>query len=273
MSTICIYHGPGCLDGFASAWTMNKFAKLTGMEVEFVVGIYQTPPPDVTGKDVYLLDFSYKRDVLLEMASKANSITILDHHKTAEEDLKDLPSNVNCTFDMERSGAMITWNHFFPDIFPPMLIKHIEDRDLWKFKIEGTKEVTAALFSYPLDFDIWDDLSNSSESLYYEGIALLRAQEKNVQSLIKNLAYRANISGYNVPIINVPSMFASDVGAIMSIGEPFAASYFELPYARVYSLRSQPGGIDVSVIAKKYGGGGHPGASGFKINFGRIDDI
>jgi len=275
MSTICIYHGPGCLDGFASAWTMKKFADLTGMEVEFVMGIYQTAPPDVTDKDVYLLDFSYKRDVLLEMASKANSITILDHHKTAEEDLKDLPSNITCIFDMSRSGAMITWNYFFPDIFPPMLIKHIQDRDLWQFKINGTKEITAALFSYPLDFEVWDDLIENRiiDSLYTEGKALLRKQEKDVESLIKNLAYRANIAGYNVPIINVPSMFASDVGAIMSVGEPFAASYFELPYARVYSLRSQPGGIDVSAIAKKYGGGGHPGASGFKINFGRIDDI
>lgn len=268
MSTICIYHGPGCLDGFASAWVMNCFAKLTGMEVEFVVGIYQTPPPDVTGKNVILLDFSYKRDVLLEMVSKANSITIIDHHKTAEEDLKDLPLNVECHFDMERSGAMMTWNHFFPDIFPPMIIKHIQDRDLWKFDLADTKEITAALFSYPLDFEVWDYLIDSKplDHLYSEGEALLRAQEKNVESLIKNLAYRTTIAGYDVPIINVPAMFASDVGAIMSKGEPFAVSYFDLPGGeRIYSLRSQPDGVDVSEIAKQFSGGGHRGAAGFKV--------
>lgn len=265
MSTICIYHGPGCLDGFASAVVFNKFAKSKEMDVEFVVGIYQTPPPDVTGKDVVLLDFSYKRDVLLEMASKANSITILDHHKTAEEDLKDLPFNVECHFDMERSGVMMTWNYFFPDERPPMLIKIIQDRDLWKFELNGTKEFTAALFSYPLDFDLWESFLDEPYGLYMEGKALLRKQEKDVESLIKNLAYRTTIAGYDVPVINVPAMFASDVGAIMSVGEPFAASYFDLPDGRVYSLRSQPDGVDVSEIAKAMGGGGHKHAAGFKV--------
>ena len=271
MSTICIYHGPGCLDGFASAVVFNKFAKSKEMDVEFVVGIYQTPPPDVTGKDVVLLDFSYKRDVLLEMASKANSITILDHHKTAEEDLKDLPFNVECHFDMERSGVMMTWNYFFPDERPPMLIKIIQDRDLWKFELNGTKEFTAALFSYPLDFDLWETFLDAPYGLYMEGKALLRKQEKDVESLIKNLAYRTTIAGYDVPIINVPAMFASDVGAIMSKGEPFAVSYFDLPGGeRVYSLRSQPEGIDVSEIAKQFNGGGHKHAAGFKVLLSHI---
>ena len=49
---------------------------------------------DVTGKDVVLVDFSYKRPVLMEMAEKANNILILDHHKTSAEDLVDLPANV-----------------------------------------------------------------------------------------------------------------------------------------------------------------------------------
>jgi nanoRNase/pAp phosphatase (c-di-AMP/oligoRNAs hydrolase) len=30
-----------------------------------------------------------------------------------------------------------------------------------------------------------------------------------------------------------------------------------------YSLRSAEGGLDVSVIAKRHGGGGHPHAAGF----------
>lgn len=266
--TICIYHGPECQDGFASAWVFNKFAKANGLEVEFVKGIYQTPPPDVTGKFVYILDFSYPRDILIEMASKARGITILDHHKTAKEDLKDLPKNVICSFDMERSGCMMTWNHFFPNEEPPQLLKHIQDRDLWKFELGATKQLTSALFSYPLDFEIWDGLMKHSslDQLFIEGRALLCKQEKDVETLIKNLAYRTTIMGYDVPVINVPAMFASDVGAIMSKGELFAASYFDLPNnERLYSLRSQPDGMDVSEIAKALGGGGHKHASGFKI--------
>ncbi len=128
---ICIYHG-NCADGFGAAWTVRKALG----EIEFYAASYQEPPPDVTGKDVVMVDFSYKRQVLLEMSEKARSILILDHHKTAAEDLVDLPENVIAKFDMSRSGAMLAWDHFFPGESPPPLLLHIEDRDLWRFALQ-----------------------------------------------------------------------------------------------------------------------------------------
>jgi hypothetical protein len=44
----------------------------------------------VTGLDVAIVDFSYKRPVMVELASKAKSILVLDHHKTAQADLDGL---------------------------------------------------------------------------------------------------------------------------------------------------------------------------------------
>ncbi len=114
--TVCIFHA-NCADGFGAAWVVRKALG----EIDFHGAKYQEPPPDVTGKDVVMVDFSYKRPVLLEMAEKANSILILDHHKTAVEDLIDLPANVTAKFDMGRSGAMLTWEHFFPGEAPPPL--------------------------------------------------------------------------------------------------------------------------------------------------------
>ena len=75
--SLCIYHG-NCADGFGAAWVVRKALG----DIDFHAGKYQAPPPDVTDKDVVIVDFSYKRPVLLEMAAKANSILILDHHKT-----------------------------------------------------------------------------------------------------------------------------------------------------------------------------------------------
>lgn len=99
--SLCIYHG-NCADGFGAAWVVRKALG----DIDFHAGKYQAPPPDVTDKDVVIVDFSYKRPVLLEMAAKANSILILDHHKTALEDLVDLPPNVTLLFDMESGGAI-----------------------------------------------------------------------------------------------------------------------------------------------------------------------
>ena len=51
----------------------------------------------------------------------------------------------------------------------------------------------------------------------------------------------------------------------MAQGEPFAACYWDTEGARVFSLRSADDGLDVSEIAKQYGGGGHVRAAGFSV--------
>ena len=84
MKKLCIYHG-NCADGFGAAYAVWK---RYGEAVEFYPGVYQQDPPDVTGRDVIMVDFSYKRPVIEQMAQDANSILILDHHKSAEEDLR-----------------------------------------------------------------------------------------------------------------------------------------------------------------------------------------
>ena len=116
MNPLCIYHS-NCADGFGSAWVVRKF--FGNGKVDFHPGIHQTDPPDTTDRDVIMVDFSYKRPVVLEMAKKASSILILDHHKSAKEDLVSLPKTVTTVFDVSRSGAMIAWEYYFPTLEPP----------------------------------------------------------------------------------------------------------------------------------------------------------
>ena len=266
MKSLCIYHG-NCADGFGAAWVVRK--ALGEDTVDFHAGIYGQQPPDVTGRDVFLVDFSYKRDVLIEMAQKAEHITIVDHHKTAQADLVDLPANVSCTFDMTHSGAMLAWNHFFPHIESPMLIEHIEDRDLWLFKLNGTREIQATLFSYPYDFKVWDNLMLMPKGVMItEGLAIERKHHKDISELVGVSKRRMKICGYDVPVANLPYTLSSDAGHLMGKGEPFAACYMDDPSGRTFSLRSSEDGVDVSEIAKKFGGGGHAHAAGFKMPIG-----
>lgn len=294
---LCIYHG-NCADGFGAAWVVRK---ALGDEVKFVPGVYGQEPPDVTGMDVILVDFSYKYDVLVNMSWKANSIIILDHHKSAAADLERFPSfhagvehdrrrddgtallgwrsahtlmnsqdarDIACCFDMDRSGAMLAWDHFFPDQEPPQLLRHIEDRDLWLFKLEGTREIQANLFSYPYDFEVWDKLMVTDVlSLVSDGAAIERKHHKDIAELVGVTKRRQMIGGYDVPVANLPYTLTSDAGALMAQGEPFAACYWDTPTGRTYSLRSTDDGIDVSEIATQYGGGGHRNASGFRVSF------
>jgi oligoribonuclease NrnB/cAMP/cGMP phosphodiesterase (DHH superfamily) len=260
---LCIYHG-NCADGFTSAWVVRK---ALGDEVQYHAGVYQDAPPDVEGKDVLLVDFSYKRAVLEAMREKAASVTILDHHKTAEADLRDL-SGITTVFDMNRSGARITWDYFFPNAKPPQLLLHVEDRDLWRFALRKTREIQASVFAYPYEFKVWDYLMGADmEQLAVEGEAIERKHFKDIRELIGVVTRRMNIGGYNVPIANLPYTLTSDAGHLLAKGEPFAGCYWDTPKGRVFSLRSTDEGLDVAEIAKQYGGGGHRNASGFRLDY------
>jgi oligoribonuclease NrnB/cAMP/cGMP phosphodiesterase (DHH superfamily) len=264
MKPICIYHG-NCADGFGAAWVVRKALG----DADFHAGVYQQPPPDVTDRDVLIVDFSNKRNVLLEMAETARTIQVIDHHKTAAEDLKFLPvPNIDATFDMEHSGAILTWMHFYPDQEPPQLLKHIEDRDLWRFALPGTREIQANVFSYPYFFDIWDALMRRDvKDLIAEGQAIERKHFKDIDELLGVVTRRMDIGGYNVPIANLPYIHVSDAAHKLATGEPFAGCYWDTPKGRVFGLRSTDAGVDVSEIAKQYGGGGHRNASGFTVSF------
>lgn len=290
---LCIYHA-FCADGFGAAWVVRKF--FGSDQVDFHAASYGQPPPNVAGRDVIMVDFSYKRPVLNEMANQASTIVILDHHKTAFDDLSgfplpgtggwnpsgmlhyqrenNAPVAVHALFDMERSGAGLAWDYFYPGQKRPALIDTIEDRDLWRFALAHTREVQANVFSYPYDFRTWDLLMERGkdhmgiQDMAQEGAAIERKHHKDIAELVGATKRRMVIGGYDVPVANLPYTMSSDVGHLMAAGEPFAACYVDTPNGRTFSLRSTDKGLDVSEIAKRYGGGGHRNAAGFKMLIG-----
>lgn len=290
MKKLCIYHGK-CADGFTAAWVVRM--ALGAENLEFFAGTYQEPPPDVTGRDVIIVDFSYKRPVLMEMAAKANTILILDHHKTAAEDLTGLSSikyysvqdmrdeaefmathPIYAVFDMERSGAGLAWDFFNPAQPRPALVAYAEDRDLWRFLLKRSREVSAYIFSFDYTWGNWDNLAHmldqEPELVMDGGSAIERKHHKDVAELVEACKRRMRIGGVEVWAASLPYTLTSDAGHLMAKGEPFAACYWDTAQGRVFSLRSTDEGQDVSAVAKQYGGGGHRNTSGFKVPLSEI---
>ena len=83
---ICIYH-KNCADGFGAAWAVWK---KHGDAFEYHASAYGDDPPDFHGRDVYMVDFSFKRPVMERILLAAETVTVLDHHKTAQADLEPL---------------------------------------------------------------------------------------------------------------------------------------------------------------------------------------
>lgn len=260
---LCIYHG-ACDDGFGAAFAVWK---RDGDCVTYHPGVYGEAPPDVTGLDVAIVDFSYKRPVMVELASKAKSILVLDHHKTAQADLDGLSDecpNVKVQFDMQRSGAVMAWEYFHPQREVPEFFLYLQDRDLWLKRMPDVDAFTMALRSYAQDFNLWDKIYDSPRSIIAEGRSIHRYFRTLVE-IAKGHAYFKEIGGYRVPVVNASMFMSSELAGELAEGHPFAGVYAESETHTLWSLRSRaPDGADVSEVAKQFGGGGHKHAAGFR---------
>lgn len=271
MKPLCIYHG-NCADGFGAAWVFKRWAD---REFDFHAGVYQDAPPDVTGRDVYLVDFSYKRAIVEKMREQASRLVLIDHHKTALDDLAPLIESrtIESLYSLENSGAVLAWRwfHGYNEEEMPQLLRHIEDRDLWRFALARTREIQANVFSYPYDFEVWDELMKADpQKLADEGAAIERKHFKDIDELVKVCRREMTIGGIAVPVASLPYTLTSDAGHLMATEHPskIGVCYWDTPAGRVFSLRSTDDGPDVSEIAKQYGGGGHAHASGFRVPYG-----
>lgn len=270
MVDLCIYHS-NCMDGFTSAWAVKR----RHPEVELLMAKYGDMPPYVEGLDVAIVDFSYSYETMADMATVANSLLVLDHHESAYDAVHKLNKNfenVIVEFDMERSGAGITWEWFHgKDTNLPMLIELVQDRDLWKFKSHGSKQLHAYLTSIPYDMREWDEVYNELETkgslapLFMVGGGIMRMQLRQIKRLIADMAFRTQMFGEEVWCLDCPKVWQSEAGNIMSTkdGEPFAVLFSIEGDLVKFSLRSSQVGLDVQALAKKFGGGGHVHAAGF----------
>jgi oligoribonuclease NrnB/cAMP/cGMP phosphodiesterase (DHH superfamily) len=261
-----MYHA-NCIDGFCAAWIVKKFLP----EAELIPQAYGCEPPDVTGANVFVVDFSYPRTVMKEMRQCAASLVVLDHHKTAQKELEGLPF---AKFDMNQSGCGMTWNHFGATRAPfggkPWFIDYIEDRDLWRFALPGSKAINAFLGVQELTVENFDTLTiTSSTTAEHCGAQLLKLIDRYVRDTAKNAriieAHGPLFEKWKIALVNAPYTHCSELGDHLAKTLPvdFVVIWFERSDGKfAYSLRSRSD-FDVSEVAKLHGGGGHAQAAGF----------
>jgi uncharacterized protein len=258
---LVIYHAE-CSDGFCSAW----IAKLAMPNTETYSAFHNQDPPDVSGKDVFLLDFAYRREILEQMKSKSRSLLILDHHKTAQKDLQGL---WYCIFDLDHSGAGLAWNYFKRKIggLKPWIVEYVEDRDLERWLLPFSHEINAALDTYPFDFNVWTELvkmpkKQTLDKMINEGKPIVKYQERLVDRIVKS-ARPVKICSHSVLAANTTTQMG-ETALRLAQGKSFGVSWFQRADGQyVYSLRSI-GNCDVSKIAEHFKGGGHTRSAGFE---------
>ena len=253
---VVLYHAE-CTDGFGAAWAVWKRFP----EAKFLPVKHGDPPPnDLADRHLLMVDFSYSRDVIEAMHEKAASLFILDHHVTAQAALADLPY---VHFDMEKSGAVLAWEWIHGQPVPWMM-QYIQDKDLWQWRLPDSREINAALSSYPFEFSVWDKLSQ--DVLEVEGRGILRHENVLIDKMVAE-AVMVEFAGATVPAVYCP-VLTSQIGERLSRDNPFGIIWHQRDGRRYVSMRSRAGGVSVADIAARYGGGGHTHAAGFSFALG-----
>lgn len=274
-----IYHGD-CVDGYASAYCAFEYfsKKEDKREIIYYAGSYNNPPPlkEATGKCVLMCDFSYKKTELLKLIEVTKKFLILDHHKTAENDLLELPNHQK-VFRMDHSGSYITYRYFNKNTSIPLMIIYIEDNDIWLKRQPHTREFTAYMSTLPFTFEeygkIMDDNFVKNE-VFSQGTVMVRQNDiiisKNIKKAVPKFV-QIKDKYYFVAHLN-STVLVSELGNNIFNEYPdinFSAVYSINDYSNTttFSLRSNDTSTDVSEIALIYGGGGHRNASGCSLSY------
>lgn len=267
IAPVVLFHD-SCNDGHTAAWVARK--KLP--DATFLPVQYGRPLPyeECRGARVFMLDFCPDTvEDLRRLLDASSELLVLDHHKTAEATLAacQLPGKAGrfkSVWDGSKSGARLAWEWFFPGEPAPWLVEYAEDRDLWAWKLPLSREVSAGLQSYPMTFEQWDSFDRwNFRLLATDGAAILRYQAQLIDRICKN-AREKDIGGHKILAVNNGTLI-SEVAGKLAEGRPFGACWFEAEGKTVWSLRSAKDGIDVSEVAKSFGGGGHRNAAGFTL--------
>jgi oligoribonuclease NrnB/cAMP/cGMP phosphodiesterase (DHH superfamily) len=269
-SVDCVIYHANCTDGFGSAFSAWK---LLGNRAEYYACTHGTKPPNVKGKNVVILDFSFDNKTTKKLIKDANNLLVIDHHKSAMVELHDISNTI---FDMSKSGATMSWEFFHPGKEAPKFIQYITDRDLWKWELPYSKEFSAAFDMVPFEFEEFEKFED--DSVFDDAVkrgSFILAYSKTVVKKVCEKAVSKKYKDMDVLVVN-SSHWMSEIGAKLSPDCDFALIWYydhNDQHTRV-SLRSFHDHIDVSEIAKVFKGGGHRKAAGFTLPKDKhVDDI
>lgn len=288
-NTVVIHHNKD-LDGFTS----GAICRLKFPLAELIGWDYKDPIPDLqqfADKDVILIDISFPMEQMSDLAMIAKSVTWIDHHISAFKDYTNsrsvlMPGLEKIKYVYGTSAACeLGWDYFFPDRPIPPAVQLLGMYDTWRefgtsmwdqqilpFQYYARLVCTSPeTFPGTWFFDIDDAQKYLSEAID-TGAYIVEYQKEQDRLACQRSAFEATVGGR--PAICLNTRFFSSL-TMKSVYDP---SKHDLMVGFEYtgtkwsvSLRSDKPDVDVSVIAKSKGGGGHKAAAGFECD--NFEDI
>lgn len=269
---IVVYHADP--DGFCAAWLASLAFPNDHELIPLSISNKHKTEFNFTGKDVILADISFPWETTIEFRKSANSLIVIDHHKTALRELSNFPS---CIIDLTKSSARLMYE-YLKKLQPKSkalevtewVVDYVNDRELWKHELLNTRAINAAIQSLPFAPEHWTSFAcDGMTAATTIGLPILRYINLNIEKHLNHCS-PMRLIGYNAKTCNCTAVkIWSDLLHTMLISDnsiDIAVAWCDTTdNRRIYSLRSRKNGPDVEEIARSFGGGGHEHAAGFSV--------
>jgi oligoribonuclease NrnB/cAMP/cGMP phosphodiesterase (DHH superfamily) len=288
VGTVVLYHR-GCNDGIASALVARQFLP---EDTEFLPYQYgEDIPSEVVGKHLILVDLSLTPEQLHDVYPlDVESVLIIDHHASAIKKLTSVNRVANyhqylvdremggiwAELDSNHSGAVLTWGFFNNMLTSPNWVEHIptwlryiNDYDLWRHELPETKAINAWINVKGRTLEgLSDGISGDDfkHEVYVTGNVLLEYDQQLMRSVARGYAQIGTLGEMDYVLVNGPHHLRNEMADYLLELFDVVVCYNQREDKTVFSLRSSDhSNHDVSVIAEKFGGGGHRNSAAFSV--------
>lgn len=268
MNTLCLHHNDA--DGRACGAIVRR---ALGKEVNLYEMDYgDSLPLDLilVADHILIVDFSLPKEEMGKLADY-HQFTWIDHHKSALDEMDGTADSWSGIRDTSEAACVLTWRYFFPDQPVPKTVILIGDRDIWRWAEKDTGAFNEGLYQHytrPNNDELWEPLLDNDPEILAKmietGGTIREARLREIRRAIPRYSFSVTFEGYRTLVINLRG--SGDLGEkIRMMGYQMGYCYVDkvsegqlMTYVTLYSDQ-----IDVSQIAKEFGGGGHAGAAGF----------
>ncbi len=291
-----VSHGPHCLDGIAAAVAIARFHEGSEVRAQFasnqaVNQVLREIEPQA-GEDLWITDISWSDPVteahLAELIRRGVRLHWFDHHRTAIERLaaggyqlgfttrviRDDFAASKLVYDFlaeraaqgVRSGGPQPPSAFVS--FRP-LVEMADDNDRWLHRIAGSRELGLVLRAMGSG-EAYRSLLELDEHLT-DTQAMATARARVNEELARNRALaeatRVDRDGRAVRLTTaLCDGYAGEIADEWGRSSPRTVFALFDVRSRAISLRRSPDlKLDLSELAERFGGGGHPAAAGATI--------
>jgi len=295
MSSIKVFYHSKDLDGWASgAIVKHKFPEAEMFPINYGD---KFPWDEIKFDDtIYMVDFSLPMEEMDRLNDYLQQNLIwIDHHVGAMREYENTPMRylpIVGKRDTSVAACELTWERKFSKTKIPLFIRLLSLYDTWQHNDNIFDWNYIERFQYGFkaqardpkdDMCFWknwfttvkmgtEDQYSLVHSIALDGKPIQSYVEDRFESTLADRSCKIDWEGYTCLVVNGDPYIAN----YMTRSEEFDGCDIAINYANIkgesweVSLRTLRDDIDLSVLAKKYGGGGHRAAAGFNWKSPRL---